>query len=243
MGPRKATLFEAEANEGPPPKVPKLRRTNTDEVVTKAIRDNLKDMTHMETDCVKVNDMTLREKLTAHKRAQRRGDTEMKFGKRYYAALREEYKQKGGSGTPELTIKGHNEVVGEGLLNGIKSWKGKASNRQALTSWLSLSTEVPNQKEFVGVARIFLDLRPAATLDQSRVATEIMRWIARLNLQGVFPAEVAMLRDQFDATLVQVPSSKCLWEVESTFYSDLYEVLGCDMSGYVLLGCARWPWA
>ena len=214
MGPAKRTLFEAESAQGPPPKT-RLRKTNTDDIVTKALHDNLKDMSHMETDCVQVNGVTLREKVTADKHAQRQGNCDIKFGKKYYAALRDEYRQKSGTGTVELAITNYDEVIGDGLFNGIKSWKGKASNRQALTSWLALSTEVPNQKEFVGVARVFLDLRPSATVDQSRVAVEIMRWIARLGLNRVFPAEVAMLKDQFDATLVQVPSSKCLWKLSS----------------------------
>ena len=182
MGPSKGTLFEAESAQGPPPKTG-LRKINTDDIVTKALHDNLKDMSHMETDCVQVNGVTLRERVHADKHAQRQGGSDIKFGKKYYAALRGEYRQKSGTGTAaELATTNYDEVISEGLFNGAKLWKGKASNRQALTSWLALSTEVPNQKEFVGVARIFLDLRPSATVDQSRVAVEIMRWIARLGL-------------------------------------------------------------
>jgi hypothetical protein len=206
MGPRKATLLESEAAKEPPLKVRKLRRTTTDEVVAKTLRDNFKDMSHMETDCVKVNGMSLREKLAADKVAKTNGTLDIKFGKHYYSDLRAAYKQRGGSVSGELAIKDQNEQVGEGLLKALMAWKGRAGNRQALTSWLGVSTEAPNQKEFVGVARVFLELRPAATVDQSRVAVEIMRWIARLNLHTLFPAETALLRDQFDATLVQAPS-------------------------------------
>jgi hypothetical protein len=90
---RKRTLLEeAEtADARLPTKQVRLRKQNTEQQVSKAIKDNCGDMSATEVDGTKVQGLTLRETLLKDKRAVRHGDSKETFGKKYYEKLRDTF--------------------------------------------------------------------------------------------------------------------------------------------------------
>ena len=68
-----------------------LKTQNTEQAVSKALRDNCAGMTPQEIDGVKISGMTLREKLLSDKREARQGSRAEPLGRKYSDALREAY--------------------------------------------------------------------------------------------------------------------------------------------------------
>ena len=84
-------LEEAELADARPAGKKQLRRQNTEQQVTKAIKDNCRVLTATETDGTIVDGLTLRERLIHDKRAVRLGTSSETFGRKYYEDLRATY--------------------------------------------------------------------------------------------------------------------------------------------------------
>lgn len=99
-------LVEAEERaDAQRPVAKRLRRRNTEETVTKCIRDNFSGWDASQTDHFLVDGKSLREELTTERRMANSGDPEApKFGKRYYELKRQRFSP---ANTPSKRLKAH----------------------------------------------------------------------------------------------------------------------------------------
>ena len=90
---KRTCLEEAELDEArPAAKAARpLRKQSSEQIVAKAIKDTLGDMTASEIDGTMVQGRTLRQTLLYDKRAVRAGELKETFGKRYYDKLRDTF--------------------------------------------------------------------------------------------------------------------------------------------------------
>ena len=60
-----------------------------------------------------------------------------------------------------------------------------------------------NQREVVGIYTYFLELKPSASSDQLKCALNVLRMVARLNLQELFKEETGLIKQHMDIVLCQ----------------------------------------
>ena len=97
------SLVDAMEDAASTTKVPKssgkkrlLKKSDTDEVVEKVLRESLKDLTPVQKYVLKSQEsLTCEETLRRDKKARRRGDQQMIFGRTYYDNIRSSFADPG----------------------------------------------------------------------------------------------------------------------------------------------------
>jgi hypothetical protein len=123
------------------------------------------------------------------------------MGAKYYAKIKALY-QTEDSPMKLLKVTDDTLVIGTQLLKAIVSAKAKQPNRQPMLGYLN-TADKPNQKELVGILRWGLDLKPSSSAEQLRCCLDLMRYVARLQLDKAFPTEIGIMHSHFDDSLVQ----------------------------------------
>ena len=124
-----------------------LKRQTTDKVVDRAIHDNFRGWSQVDVDGTKVEGMTLREKMTSDRRAQR-DDPSLSTGGPYYKNLKNLY-MSSQDPSKQLKVTDNNEEVDGKLVKALTAAKATNPNRGPLVEWLQTS-QACNQKEYVG---------------------------------------------------------------------------------------------
>ena len=196
-----ATLVEAaEAGAGPSVgQKRKLVRRDTEQAVSKCLRDNFGNFTEINSDVLLYQGMTLRERLLKDKRSAKMGLATM--GANYYRDLRQWYS---GEESPmaKLAVKDNNEKVRQELIDALVAMKSNPPNRGPLSEFLS-SAVGANQRELVGILKAMLELRPGLSKVHCASSIEIMQFLARSCMTDKFPDEVGLAREAFDVALAQ----------------------------------------
>ena len=127
---KRTCLEEAELDEArPAAKAARpFRKQNSEQIVAKAIKDTLGDMTASEIDGTMVQGRTLRQTLLSDKRSVRNGESNETFGKRYYERLRDMYCSNE-SPAKRLACGEDNLPVNPDLFNAMASLKRTPVNR------------------------------------------------------------------------------------------------------------------
>ena len=102
----------------------------------------------------------------------------------------------------QLVVKKSAQEVNEGLVKAMLASTASNPNRGPLVEWLNTTTSV-NQKEYVGLLRLALDIRPSVSTSSCTLLVEFSKFVVRLNLDVDFAEETAIVRHHFDSALTQ----------------------------------------
>jgi len=178
-----------------------LERQTTELEVQKAIRDNLRDWTPEEIDGNRCpQGFTARETLTKRKRDNRENPRRFPLGKKFYEQLKQTFASKADPAMKALSPQPNDGEVSTLLLEGMIAFT-KTGNRAPLAGAICLVENV-TRADVVGVFRWALKIRPKASPEQQRYATNVARFIARLDLSTKFPKEVGALQDWLDKLML-----------------------------------------
>lgn len=103
------------------------------------------------------------------------------LGAHYYGALQEKYAPSSSPSQP-LCVKCASDEVAPVLSKVVATYKRANSAKSLLAEYMHTATNI-NQKEFVGLSRCILGLRPWASMGQLQLFFDYMRFIVRLKLK------------------------------------------------------------
>jgi hypothetical protein len=176
-------------------------------VVQKCIRDNFAMFGEQEIHHVKIDGLSLHERLMRDKRwAQEKAVEAPKFGKVYFTNLRKMYECHGPDESA-LDIKDESLPISPQLFAAVDASRAAVPNRDKLIQFCQMAAKPPNQSEVVGLFLHGLELKP--WLGGSHVAAllEIARYIRKFTLDELFKEEWRAFSQQVDKTLVQAYST------------------------------------
>lgn len=183
------------------------------------LRDNFKDFTSIQVDGIRVQGMTLRQRLQKDKSEQRRHDKDSNsMGKKYLAEVRLLYALEGGS--TGLKVKDESAQVRVELASALRLARGTPAKRGAILDFLQVGTAC-NQRELIGLLRYAFELKPWIAGPQQAVSMSILQFLVRTNAATMFPDEMSVYRQLADRILSEalammkanaVPLSS-FWEV------------------------------
>lgn len=145
-------------------------RRSLDEATKRAIQEHFPSMSELYMTQHKVDGATIVDRVTAAKVQAKK--TKGKLGSAFWRDLRAQYHD-AGTTTPDLKVKDINQEVSETLVKAITQARTANCTKRsqaALISWLQTAESV-NQKEFVGIARHVLTLRPNSNQVEPRAKT------------------------------------------------------------------------
>lgn len=185
---------------------------------------------------VSLRDRLLQDKAEAQSSGKRLSSTYWRKVKEDYAAVMDD----------SFTIQDQNQPLQNDLLEALKqAMTSNTTTRSTskLLTWAQKATEC-NQKEFCGLARFLLSLRPAGNQHALMLILEVMRMIIRLEMNGVLGVEMSKLHDCFDQALtISLTQTKrtCTeqqwWEV----YKDISQlVLDCQSVDTIFAAQSCW---
>eukprot|EP00971_Amphidinium_carterae_P347985 6490257-Amphidinium_carterae.1 len=176
------------------------KRDSLSEAVRKALHDNFKGWSREAVTTIKVNDMSITERLMADKKRWiATGSPTM--GKFYYRELKAEYGGNPDKASGAFTID-QKEAVSPKLHAAMVKAKQHPADRTALLAFVECVTSLTH-REFVGILRVMEDLQPSASVIQRQLALEMARMIARLDLKSRWPAEVSAMGPKIEEILVE----------------------------------------
>lgn len=215
------------------------RKRSLEETVHKALRDNFKGFSDVQTDLTIKEGRSLRQRIIEDKRAQLE-DPKIKTGKFYYDELRTLY---GSDKAPEqmLQVYDETETVDKTLMDACTAALSHKKNFAPLTEF-ALAVTTMNQKSTVGLFRTILKVSPAISMQNTSLLTDIMTMIVRLDMQNKFPREFGIIRSHLDSALCKSlgsfkqhgQSARLWWEASKVFASlllpseDTQKCIECD---------------
>lgn len=172
----------AMAHEQETPKAKRSCRAKTiDDMVSKAIADNFKGWGQLNTDGRTVDGLTLRQRLVKDKEGAKHKSKSVTVGAHYYRALKEKYAPMD-SPAQLLYVKNQSDDVSAVLQKAVTAYKRSNSSKSLLAEFMHTASTI-NQKEFVGLSRCILSLRPSASMAQLQLFLDYMRFLVTLNLK------------------------------------------------------------
>lgn len=152
-----------------------------DDMVSKVLADNFKGWGQLDTDGRTVDGLTLRQRLVLDKEQSKVKGKSIAFGAHYYRALKDKYAP---SSSPSqlLYVKHTTDEVSPVLTMAVAAYKRLNSAKSLLAEYMHTATSI-NQKEFVGLSRCILGLRPSASMGPLQLVLDYMRFIVRLKLK------------------------------------------------------------
>ena len=194
-----AFFMESEAVKLCTPKVP---RRDPDAMVAKYIGDNFKGWSqndiHGHPD--QETGMSLWETVADRKRKHKEEPKLYPMGSRWYREARQKFMPESFPAS-KLKATNTNEAIDEELLKGMMHYKSSAS-RAKIDAFIMHAASL-NQREVVGIYTYFLELKPSASSDQLKCALNVLRMVARLNLEELFKEETAIIKQHMDTVMSQ----------------------------------------
>ena len=177
-----------------------LAKQDTDEQVSRSLRDNFKGLTHVEKHHNRNKDgQTLAEAIAERKRLNRQDRTKYPCGERFYRDLRQQFFSDENP-LRRLAAKDENDVVHPKLVAAMVKYKSTAS-KDAMGAYIRLADAV-NQKELVGICRFALEIKPTSSAEQLRLSMDVLRFFVRLDLKSKFAEEILIMTTWIDSVLV-----------------------------------------
>ena len=206
--PDQASLVEQEEKKGRTTEKKQskreLTRVPTETLVHRSLRDNFKGWSQVDIDGLKVEGLTLRERLTRDKRQQRE-DATFAMGGPYYKSIKLLYMS---SSDPrkQLLVSNGNEELEPKLVIALTEARKQNPNRHPLLDWLRVSGTC-NQRSLVGLLRFTLDIRAGVSIVQATLLIDIMKYLVVNGMDTAFPAEIKLVVMHFDDGLCHVLAS------------------------------------
>ena len=178
----------------------KLRKQNSDQRTSKKLIDNFKGWTDDAIDVHTVDFKTLRQRISSDDKAMRNKepDAPTTMGALYYKKLKELYKPPSDPST-QLAPDTANEAIDPRLLKAMVAAKRARPDKSFMHSFISSAT-APNSTELCGILKFFLEQKPHCE-KQLPLCMDIMRYCARNNIKGKFPAQANRVTFMFDKSL------------------------------------------
>lgn len=205
-----------------PRKARRPKRNDTEKQVDRCIQDNFRGWGQVEIDSTTAEGLTLRERLTRDKRRHRE-DPSFAMGGPYYKQLRMIYCS---SDDPmkRLIVSDPTQTVCPKLVKSSAAAKAQVANRGPLLEWCQTAPPC-NQREYVGLLRAALELRPSISSSQCALLVEIIKYICRRDLGAAFATETGVCTEHFDSALTQVFINMKREKLATRTFWDLYRVL------------------
>lgn len=207
--PRPATLVAEQdtlLESGGRQKKRRLTRRSTEDQADRCIAEHFKGWSKVQTTVVKVEGVTLRERIIQDKRRCKHENTRLSSG--YWRDLQAKY---AGEESPlrKLQVLDANEPVRPSLIEALKvaqTLNCTTRSKAALVNWFKTETSC-NQKELCGLVRLCLQQRPNVSLSHCSVILGFAAYIDKWSLKEKFPSEIATLRGHIDEALCYMYAS------------------------------------
>lgn len=182
--------------------VSKAPRRDPDATIAKCIGDNFKGFSqndiHGHPD--PETGMSLWETVVDRKRKHKEEPKLYPMGSRWYRELRQKFLPES---FPAAKLKATDprEALDDQLPKAMMHYKSSAS-RAKMDSFIVHAASL-NQRETIGIYTYFLELKPSTSSDQLKCALNVIRMVARLNLQELFKEETGLIKQHMDIVLSQ----------------------------------------
>lgn len=172
--------------------------------VQKCLRDNFSMFGEQEVHHLRVDDMTLHERMMRDMRlaAEKQKDAP-KFGKVYFADLRKRYEAQS-TDDSVLEVKDDTLPISPQLYAAVDASRAAVPNRDKLIQFFQMSPTALSQSELVGILLHALELKPWLGGSHTTTLLECIRYIKRFNTIERFKDEYAAFAPQVDKTLVSL---------------------------------------
>ena len=181
----------------------RVQRRDSEEAADRAIQEHYPTFTRMQTDVVRIDGLTLRERVVAQKRLCKAQHS--RLGSTFWTELRSKYSvEDEGADVAALKVEDKTQEVSAELLSALRTAQTPNSttrSRGPLVAWMASTTGI-NQKEMVGLVRFIQPIRPSVSASSLQVVIEFMRCITRLKLEKQFEREINHNVDTMDEALV-----------------------------------------
>jgi hypothetical protein len=181
----------------------RLQKRDTDEQVERSLKTHFAGWSTLEIDGHQVDGKTLRQQLADDRSAVREG--KRRLGSSYWKEMQAKY---GGPSRPSQTLQVHkpDEHVAQQLIDALGSathnnttLKSRAPLAQFFASASSL-----NQKEYVGILRHMMEVRPAASVAAATFFVDFMKFVVRLALHTKYPSETDQVKHLMDQATEEI---------------------------------------
>ena len=177
-----------------------LNRRDTEDKVSRNIRDHFSDLTAVDTDGTTRGGLTLRQRLSNEHRERASDGSRMSTA--VFKELRAEYT------SPEdpvrhLKIEKPDDPFNPDFMTALQiSESSNPAKRSKAPLYAYLATcAALNQKKLVVLLRSIIGTNPKTNVSTRKHIVEVLRFVVRLNLDINFPIEVGKLRHIFDETM------------------------------------------
>ena len=177
-----------------------LSKQNTDEQVSRSLRDNFKGLSQVEKHHNRnQHGQTLAEAIAERKRLNRLDRLKYPCGERFYRDLRQQFFSDENP-LKRLSAKNDGDVVAPRLMSAMVKYK-QTGSKDAMGAFIRLAVSV-NQKEVVGICRFALEIKPTSSAEQLRLAMDVLRFFVRLEMKSKFAEEISIMSTWIDSVLV-----------------------------------------
>jgi hypothetical protein len=175
----------------------RLQKRDTEEQVERSLKTHFSGWSTLEVDGFKVEGKTLRQQLTEDRSAVNEGTR--RLGSSYWKTMQAKY---GGPSRPSNTLQvtNPNEHVSQALLECIESSTHNNTTLKSRAPFVQYFASVSNvnQKEYVGVLRHMMEIRPSASVASASFFVDFMKFVVRLALHTKYPEETEKLKRLMD---------------------------------------------
>ena len=187
---------------------PRLRKRDTEDQVDRSLKTHFFGWTSLEVDGHQVEGHTLRQQLLADRRAVKAG-TMARLGSTYWKDMQAKY---AGPDRPTrtLTIANKTEMCNTTLMFALEMATHNNTtlkSRAPMIQYFASSDSV-NQKEYVGILRHMLEVRPASSTAATAFYVDFMKFCIRHQLNTKYPNETNQAKDLMDQAIGSLTSKQ-----------------------------------
>lgn len=180
----------------------RLRRRNTDEVITKCLKDNFASWDAHLTDGHMVEGKTLRQTLAEHRRMVNAGNSDAPtLGKLYYEKLRDKFAVKT-SPNKMLVATDRNEPLDRDLEKALVGLNQHIKRYDLIHDFLEKGPMV-NQLSLVVLLKHSLKISPKSGKEGLSVLMSLLGWISRHKVKEGYPNERSHVKPHLDEALTR----------------------------------------
>lgn len=176
----------------------RLRRQSTDQVVEKALRDNMRQWSQVQTHTMKNSEGRTLFEVVRDEIRKKRGNTTYKLGALRWREIKDMFRTPNDPGRV-LDAPSPPQPVPPALLRACVSAKKQHPDRQPLQLYLSTAGDL-NKTSIVGLYKLALSLNPRCQR-QLPLCLDICRYMQRLGLITKHPEETTIMLSWVDSVL------------------------------------------
>ena len=170
--------------------------------VQKCLRDNFSSMSEEEQRVIKVDDLTLAEKLAVDKKLCMADKTNCPaFDNHYYECLRSKFTRAGVVSDAVEPLA--DEPSCAKLYEAVQASRAHGGNRQLLQQYLQMTEKAPSHTECCGLPAHALELKPHLGGGRMSTLGAFCVYIKKFSLRTLFPLQTIAVLPQLDKALTQ----------------------------------------